>query len=370
MRVDDRQTVLASPAGYGHPADHRAGWSTATKALAVLACFAAYLTLTFTTYTAWGLAALLPSTTAQLAAAAVGPLVIVLATLVGERAHARDERYPSSAFAALTGALVAMLLVAPPPGRGAGWSALVDHVPVLLFTTYGAYVALFLLFAWLTVRKVARLDALDDDVVAEPAGFPRAGRRRTAVLAACLPLAVVAVAVPAGVRTGDPLYPELQQVSLTVPELDGSSLDERVSTVELKGMTALEPSFVADALTDGQPMERGWEIAARTAATPAAPMWSTVFITVSELADDADPDAAAAHLRAAAEGDPPLPEGWLAPFTQPDAAAVLDGDFLVVLRVNGGGTHASRTTLVRTLAGELTAQRWAALVDATDPGTR
>ena len=370
MHVDDRPAVPGSPVGSAYPDTWYPGWPTAAKVLAVLACFTVYLTLTFTTYMAWGLAALLPSSSAQLAAAAVGPLVIVLGAVVGERAHARKEQYPWWAFAAMLGALVAMLLIAPPPGRGAGWSALVDYVPVLLFTTYGAYGVLFALFMWLTVRKVTRLDTLDDGIFVRPAGPPWARLLRTAVLASLLPLAVVAVVVPAGVRTGDPMYPKLEQVTVSVPELDGSSLDERVSTVELKGMTALDPSVIADALTDGQPMARGWEIAARTAPTPEAPTGFTVLLTVSELTEDADPAAALARMRAAAEGDPKLPEGWLTPFKQPDAVAVLDGGFLVVLRVHDGGTEASRTTLVQTLAAELTSQRRAALVAATDPETR
>ena len=61
-----------------------------------------------------------------------------------------------------------------------------------------------------------------------------------------------------------------------------------------------------------------------------------MFLTVWALSEDADLDAARAQLAAEAdaEGGEPLPEGWLAAFTQSYGAAALDGRFLVV---NGDG---------------------------------
>ena len=355
---------------------------TAGKVVAWAVGIAAWIALEFTPWLGWGLSTLLPSTRAQIVAGTVPSAAMIVAALVGERWHARGQRYPPELVALLWGLGITMLLIAPPVGRGGGHSVAGDIVPALVFTTYGSYVVLFGFF-WLLLRRddarwaaararvPRRLRRRGLGTVPEPLAPARQiPRWRFAALAAVLPLVLVSVAVGIGLTRGDPLNPEVTIAVVPVPALDGTSLEPRVSTAELLELAALEPTLIADQLTDGQPMDRGWQVHGRTEPTPDSPEVFDISLTVSELGSDADLDAARARMLAAADGEQ-LSEGWLPAFRQPDAAAALDGSLLFVLRMDDDyGTETTRTARLQTLVAELTADRRAAIAEATDPELR
>jgi hypothetical protein len=346
-----------------------------------VAGIAAWSALEFTPWLGWGMSTLLPSTKAQIVAATVTPAAMIVAVLVGEQWHGRGRRYPPELVALIWGLGISMLLIAPPVGRGGGHSVAGDIAPALVFTTYGSYVVLFGLLwflarrddtGWAAGKRVPRsLARRGLGTTPEPlATARRIPRWRFAALAAVLPFTVVTVAVGVGVTHGDPLNPDVEIAIVPVPALAGTSLEPRVSTAELRELAALEPSLVAGELTDGQPMTRGWLVRGRTEPRPGSPGVFSISLTVSELGPDADLTAARARMAAAADGER-LAEGWLPAFKQPDAAAALDGSTLFVLRMgDDSGTEATRTAQLQTLTAELTADRRAAIVEATDPERR
>ncbi|WP_104524977.1 hypothetical protein [Blastococcus atacamensis] len=327
---------------------------------------------------AWGLAHLMPSGPREVLGAAVLPLGMAVATLAGERRLARGLPYPSWLRGLLWGCAATMVLLAPPPGRGDVGSAVRDLVPVFVYCTWGGF--LLLAVGWFAtqvlrgVRQGRDLRRGRPDLgppPAEPQGWAPLVVRL--VVTAAVPVALLAGMVAVGRDAGDPLHPTLDPVVVSVPALAGAPLEQQVSTVELEGMAALEPSMLADELTGGEPMDRGWRALLLTAPAPGVPAGSRVFLTVSELSGDADPDAARAQMVAEveAEGGEPLPEGWLAVFRQSYGAAALDGRFLIVLEAGeDDGTVASRTDLMRTAVAALTPDRRAAVIEATDPASR
>ena len=191
---------------------------TAAKVLAVLAAVAAFLTVEFTPWMALGLATLLPTDGAQVAAGLVLPAAVAVCGLVAAR-H-RTTRWPQPLAAVFGGLAVTMLLIAPPVGRGGGGTLPVYVVPALVFTVYGTYLVM-LLVGWLAVRRsdrrwAAALEAARrrrkrwarngaggqlPSAVPVPE-VPDPPRRRpswvTVVLAGLLPAAFLAVTVPVG----------------------------------------------------------------------------------------------------------------------------------------------------------------------------
>lgn len=142
------------------------------------------------------LADVMPSDTSEALGAAVLPLLAALATVAGERRLARGGPYPPWLTGLICGFVLAMLVLAPPPGRGVTENSVVhDTVPVFVTGTWVGYAAL--VAGWFVTMQLRSAREDRDarrgrpDLALPPA--PRGGR--DAIL---LGLAV-AYAVPAGV---------------------------------------------------------------------------------------------------------------------------------------------------------------------------
>ncbi|MGY1719371.1 hypothetical protein ACI8AG_10020 [Blastococcus sp. SYSU DS0552] len=89
------------------------------------------------------LAHLMPSDSSEALGAAVLPLLVALATVAGEQRRARGAPYPPWLTGLICGFVLAMLVLAPPPGRGGTGSSVVHNtVPVFVTGTWVGYAAL------------------------------------------------------------------------------------------------------------------------------------------------------------------------------------------------------------------------------------
>ena len=89
------------------------------------------------------LAHLMPSDTSESLGAVALPLLVALATVAGERRRAQGGPCPPWLTGLICGFVLAMLVLAPPPGRGVTESSVVhDTVPVFVTGTWVAYAAL------------------------------------------------------------------------------------------------------------------------------------------------------------------------------------------------------------------------------------
>ncbi|MCA0146568.1 hypothetical protein [Blastococcus sp. LR1] len=325
---------------------------------------------------AWGMEHLMPTGGRQALGAAILPALLGLAAVVGELSVARGRRYPAWLSGLMVGTAATSFLVAPPPSRYD--DGVLEAVPVFAYCTWGSYLLVVggcLLVVRLRLKWAASAAGQGRP---GPPSIPSKGpgpRRvrllvRVAVIIA-VPVLVVPGLIAVGRERGEP--PIVDAVVVAVPGLAGSRFEERASTAELEETAAWAASLLAGELTDDQPLDRGWKVLLRTTTAPGTPADARVFLTVWALSDDADLDAARAQLAAEveAEGGEPLPEGWLAAFTQSYGAAALDGRFLIVLEAGEDDeTVAARTALMRAAAAALTPERRAAVLEATDPESR
>ena len=320
----------------------------------------------------WGLAWLLPSDGAQIATAITLDVLLVAGLVLG----GRRRPFPPLLAGALGALAITMYCIAPVlGGRGGGLEpAALHHVPHLLWTLYASYAAnVLLVFAvggWTDRRARPPRRLRGGRVAMRDLRFPSAAppwstaqRWGAGALAAVLPVAVVTGLVVLGRHAGNPLYPPAVPRLVTVDALAGTSLQPRVSTAELREFNAMAVALTASQLTDGEAHERYWEVAAG-AEDPAGGRFD-VFVSITELAADADLERAGAPI--AGDTTPRVGDGWVTAFKQDDSAAVLDGRYLLVLRIGGLDEDLGGAERLQQVAPELTADRRAALVAATRP---
>ncbi|MGY2002221.1 hypothetical protein [Blastococcus sp. SYSU DS1024] len=142
------------------------------------------------------LADVMPSDTSEALGAAVLPLLVALATVAGERRLARGRPCPPWLTGLICGFVLAMLVLAPPPGRGVTENSVVhDTVPVFVTGQWVGYAAL--VAGWFVTMQLRSAREDRDvrrgrlDLALPPA--PPGGR------GAILPGLAAAYAVPASV---------------------------------------------------------------------------------------------------------------------------------------------------------------------------
>ncbi|TFV52853.1 hypothetical protein [Blastococcus sp. TF02A-35] len=353
-------------------AGRQLGWR---GTVALVLGIAAVVTLLMTPWMGRGLALLLPSAWAQVAAGVLLTAGVVGCFVAGVR-RPPNKRFPPTLAAVCAGLTATIWLLAPIGGRGSGAAAPAagESVAPLILTSYLSWpviaVTLGVLSWWDNRRRRRRGE--------DPDGISRSHRtpsRRSWLIGAGIPTGVAVVAVTLGLVAGPPASETRPGIAaedagplrvVDVPSLSGTSLSPRMGAVE-RPVDEVH-SFLGvmlDDLTRAAPMSRWWTVLAQVEEAPGEydPL---VRLSVVDLAPGADQAAVAATVPTStggrAGGDWWLvadeAEAW-------ETAAVADGGTLLVLHVGEGSSGGARQQTLETLTTELTAERRAALAEAT-----